>query len=86
MRWKGIPLSKLSLRRGQWSFSEAFSEVATAKAWGVRPTELRGWPEEDRVLAMGYERAIAMMQAWEVQEAEKEAEQARRKAGHGKHG
>jgi len=35
---------------------------------------------------MGYERAIAMMQAWEVQEAEKEAEQARRKAGHGKRG
>jgi hypothetical protein len=54
--------------------------MRTAKAWGLRPSDLGlCGPEEDQAFMVAWENAEIMMAAWDYQEAEREAKRGRGK-------
>lgn len=75
MAWKKrTPLRQLRLKQGSWWHSARFSEVATARDWGLTPSEFDARPEADRAEMMAYTASVGLMQAWEEQQRAKEME------------
>ena len=88
-----MPLKDLPLDPGNWDHSGQFSDVHTAFKWGLKPSQFWQLTEED-AQQMGFKsvseldasfmtayiRCLTKMESWEIQEANRKAEEASRKA------
>ncbi len=75
---KRTPLTELIERhklnqRGHWYTSPRFSELETAKAWGILPSVWDALSEDDKAQMMAVEQTGAAMRAYEDYRQERKA-------------
>ena len=61
------------MEKGEWSYNPVLAEMQTAREWGLLPSEWWAASEEDRALMFTTQRAEALMQAWNAQQATRDA-------------
>ncbi len=80
MRWKGISLQQLHLRKGEWSYSTEFAVMEAANSLGMTRSAFLALDEEDQAYQMAFLATKSRMRSWESQEQEREIERSRRGA------
>lgn len=65
------------MKRGKWIHSVRFSEVHTAKAWGMSPSEFGALSSFDRAEMIVHDQEWDKMLQYESEQAEKKAIQDR---------